>query len=359
MRVSKLEIIDFRNIHKFEKNFEPGGAIFFGKNGTGKTNLLEAISYCAFGKSIRSASDSELINFSKAFFRISAKFSFNHLENIITAANDDHKKLIKIDGTKISKISELYQYVKVVYFSPEDINLISGGPTNRRKFIDLAISQSSYKYLEDLRLYHRILKQRNALLKSDFSRNEKISWDTKFIEIGTRIIISRKKYLKEFIPGLSEKYFFVSGKRENLDVEYKHSFPTSEFEEFSNSFANHLERIESDEMRLQRTLAGPHLDDIIFKIDNNIARNFGSQGQKRSLVITARLVQADIIKRKDSEAPILIFDDVLADLDRGRAQRIMDLLGEEHQIFIATPNIELYEKFNLERIDLENLLNEK
>jgi len=359
LRVTELEIQNFRNIAKFKQNFEPAGAIIYGKNGTGKTNLLEAISYCAFGKSIRSAADAELVNFSKAFFRLSGKFTFADKELTITAANDKKQKIIKLDDSKIDRISEMYQYVKVVYFSPEDIELVSGGPIYRRRFIDLAISQTSYQYLEDLRTYHRILKQRNALLKTDFSYKEKRAWDGRLAELASKIICKRLDYLKKFIPSLCKKYFFVSGEEEELSVAYKYSFLRDDTLKMEDNISEHLERIEADEIRLQRTLVGPHLDDIDFLIKSRSARSYGSQGQKRSLAITSRLVQADIIRSIDAEAPILIFDDVLADLDRNRAKRIMEILERDHQIFIATPNLELYKNFGLKAIDLEQRLNEQ
>ncbi len=358
MRVKHLSIQNFRNILKFNKKFEPAGAIIFGKNGTGKTNLLEAISYCAFGKSIRSASDSDLVSFSKAFFRLESTFEIQGNKIEIDAAFDNKRKLIKLDDCKIDKISELYKYAKVVYFSPEDIELVSGGPSYRRKFIDLAISQTSYKYLDSLRTYNRILKQRNALLKTDFSFKEKKIWDERLAKVAGEIIEDRLEYLEAFIPQLCDKYFFVSGKEESLSIEYKFSFPRNELLDFSQNIKEHLEEIENNEIRMQRTLVGPHLDDIEFSIKGKPARNFGSQGQKRSLAITARLVQAYIIRKKNNDAPILIFDDVLADLDRVRAQKIMDVLEDDHQIFIATPNLGLYEDFGLETINLEKLLND-
>ena len=359
MRVSRLKIDDFRNISRLKLDFEPAGAIICGKNGTGKTNLLEAIAYCAFGKSIRSAKDADLVGFSKAFFRIAGDFVFQQNQLSISAAFDKKQKIIKIDQNKIQRISELFQYAKVVYFSPEDIELVSGAPANRRRFMNQAIAQSSYQYLEAYRLYHRILRQRNALLKNDFSYKEKQVWDRRLVQAGSAIIEHRLRFLDDFIPNLSEKYFFVSGERENLTVDYKFSFPHSEQADLTEQYLEHLQRLEPDEIRLQRTLAGPHLDDLSYMIGKRSAREFGSQGQKRSLAITSRLVQADIIKAKDAETPILIFDDVLADLDQMRAHKIMQLLKADHQIFIATPNQVLYQDFALPEIDLEKLLNEK
>ena len=162
--------------------------MIYGKNGIGKSNLLEAISYFAFGKSIRNSKDLDLINFSKAFFRIEGKFTITDKQYYISAAADRKKKMIKLDDANISRISELYQYLKVVYFSPEDINIIGGPPSYRRNFIDQAISQYSFSYIELMRSYSRILKQRNALLKTDFDKSEKRSWDLKFAQLSSSII---------------------------------------------------------------------------------------------------------------------------------------------------------------------------
>ncbi|MFO7897404.1 MAG: DNA replication and repair protein RecF [Candidatus Cloacimonadales bacterium] len=359
MRVSSFEINHFRNISSLKLDFEAAGAVIFGKNGTGKTNLLEAIAYGAFGKSIRSASDSDLVGFSKAFFRLVGEYILHEQKVEISAAFDKKQKIIKLDENRLSKISELFQYVKVVYFSPEDIELISGAPAQRRRFMNQAIAQTSYQYLEDYRHYYRILKQRNALLKSKFSFQEKRVWDQRLVKTGAAIIEQRLRFLDDFIPNLCEKYLFVSGEREQLSVAYKFSFPVDINSSLAEQYAEHLERIENEEIRLQRTLAGPHLDDLNFLIEERSARDFGSQGQKRSLAITSRLVQADLIKKNDQETPILMFDDVLADLDPIRAHKIMQLLGAEHQIFIATPNRELYRDFALPTIDLEKCLDEK
>ena len=325
-----------------------------GKNGIGKSNLLEAISYFAFGKSIRNSKDTDLINFSKAFFRIEGKFSINDHEYHISAAADRKKKMIKLDDANISRISELYQYLKVVYFSPEDINIIGGPPSYRRNFIDQAISQYSFSYIELMRSYNRILKQRNALLKLDFDKSEKRSWDLQFAQLSSSIIEERLKYLKELIPLLIEYYKEISGNKELLSISYKYSFPYTG-DDYYDEILTHLQDSEKQEIQQERTLCGPHLDDISFIIDDHQARYFGSQGQKRSLSIAARLVQARLISKSSKEYPVLMFDDVLADLDKHRANKSMKLLGDRHQIFIASPNAELYKDFNLQMINLETL----
>ena len=242
--------------------------------------------------------------------------------------------------------------MKVVYFSPDDIEIIAGSPVFRRSFIDQAISQYSYEYIETLRNYKRILKQRNALFKTDYSTKEKRAWDEQFAKVGANIIELRLKYLEKFTLLLEKYYKEISGAREELSANYKYSFPNDDEDIYDNLMA-HLLRIEEQEKYQERSLAGPHLDDIDIFIDSYSARNYSSQGQKRSIAIAMRLVQTELIKDKDNDTPILMFDDVLADLDKMRAERIIEMLKGKHQIFIATPNITNYRSFGLPEIDLK------
>ncbi len=355
MLISSLKLKNFRNYSNFKLKFDPGGALIVGANGIGKTNLLESISYFAFGKSFQTSRDLELINFSKAFFRIEAEFVIQNKSHFFEAASDRSKKIIKINKVNIARISELYKYLKVVYFSPNDIEIISGSPVFRRSFIDQAISQYSFEYIQALRTYKRILKQRNALFKTDYSSKEKRVWDEQFAQIGTNIIKLRLKYLKNFIPLLEKYYEDISGNKEELNACYKYSFPNDNDDIFDN-LMDHLLRIEEQEKHQERSLAGPHLDDIDIFIDSHSARSFSSHGQKRSIAIAMRLVQTELIKNKDNDTPILMFDDVLADLDKQRAKRIVEMLKGKHQIFIATPNITNYRSFGLPEIDLRHEL---
>lgn len=353
MYIKKLKLENFRNYEDFEIEFAPEGCLIHGMNGLGKTNLLEAIGYFAFGKSFQTGSDLDLINFSKAFFRIEGTFHLNDQDLQFSAACDNKKKIVTIDNAKLSRISELYKYVKVVYFSNNDINMIEGGPSLRRNFFDQAISQSSFAYMDLLRKFHRILKQRNALLKDHFEESEKAAWDEQFVEISAEIVEARLEYLERFIPVLQDCYFTISGEKENLSVRYESSINLDRG--YKEGLQQQLIKQKRNEIRLQRTLAGPHLDDVDFYIDGKLARKFGSQGQKRSLAIASRLVQATLIQNTLHQTPILMFDDVLADLDKQRTHQIMELMSGKHQIFIATPNLAAYEDFKLVKIDLEKL----
>ena len=353
MEILSLKLQNYRNIIDTVFRFTPAGSLIHGRNGIGKTNLLEAIAYLAFGKSFQNSNDADLINFSKAFFRLEGRFRIGVKEHSIEAAAEKNRKIIKLDDSNIARISELFQFLKVVHFSPADVNMIGGAPSFRRNFIDQALSQYSFQYISDLRRFNRILKQRNALLKQKFAAGEKRSWDKQFAQTGAAIITHRLQYLKEFIPILIDYYDRISGQREKLDIRYGFSFPRRE-EEIRIDLFCHLQNTEEQEIHYERSLCGPHLDDLEFTIDAHPARNFASQGQKRSLSIAARLVQANLIKASSAESPVLMFDDVLSDLDQNRARQIIALLKGTHQIFIATPNYRIYEEFGLSKIDLDN-----
>lgn len=352
MEFAKLRLYNYRNFAEKDYSFSPAGALIQGKNGIGKSNLLEAISYFAFGKSVRNNKDLDLINFSKAFFRIEGEFYIGKKLHLISAAADKQKKVIKLDNVKISRISELYQYLKVVYCSPDDINIISGAPRCRRNFIDQAISQYSYAYIEMMRSYNHLIKQRNALLKSDFNKQEKKSWDLQFAFLSAKIIKQRELYLEKFTPLLIKNYARISGDQEIVKISYAHSFPYQD-QDYKTEMLAHIRTLEKQEKHFERTLCGPHLDDITFLMNDHPVRTFGSQGQKRSLAIAVRLVQAKLISEDKAEYPILIFDDVLADLDKQRSTGILNILTDRHQIFIASPDPAVYKDFNLQMIDLE------
>lgn len=355
MQISSIKIENFRNYSELELTFDPEGALILGDNGIGKTNLLESISYFAFGKSFQTSRDLELIKFSKAFFRLEANIDINNKNHYFEAASNKSKKIIKIDSVNITKISELYKFLKVVYFSPGDLEIVAGSPISRRNYIDQAISQYSFEYIEALRNYKRILKQRNALLKTDFNTNEKRVWDEQFAQAGVKIINFRIEYLLRFKPILINYYEQISGARESLKTTYKYSFPTDS-EDIYDDLLSYLLEIEEQERHQERSLAGPHLDDIEILLNDHNARNFSSQGQKRSIAIAMRLAQTEMITNKDDDTPILMFDDVLADLDSSRTERIIKMLKGKHQIFVATPNVSNYQSFGLKKIDLQKVI---
>ncbi len=331
------------------------GLLIYGKNGIGKTNLLEAIAYFSFGKSFRLLSDSEVISFSEKQFFIEGNFKIQNIDRNIKIKASKDKKVIKIDDNIIKKSTELYKFVKTVYFSPNDINIVEGYPLNRRRFFDIAISQYDFKYLELLKQYNRILKQRNALLKREYSEREKEIWDKQFVYISKDIILQRIKYLKKFNAEMKKFYGKVTENKEEISISHSPEYPESDQEILQMLFEK-IKSKENEEKILQRSLLGPHLHDFKFLLNGLPIKKFGSQGQKRSFVISLRLSQAKLIDISTNDPPILIFDDVLSELDSERSKNIFHLLGEKHQIFIATPNRKTYRPLQIESINLEEML---
>ncbi|MEA1973629.1 MAG: DNA replication and repair protein RecF, partial [Candidatus Cloacimonadota bacterium] len=199
MRILSLRIKNFRNFGDFEINFEKVGALLFGPNGLGKTNLLEAISYFSYGKSFRSISDKNCIKFDEEIAQLNSEFLVNNNFIKFDIAIDQKNKVVRIQDKKINRLSELYSLVKIVYFSPDDTQIISGSPKLRRRFFDIAISQYNYNYLNLLTKYSRLLKQRNAFLKNSvFNQEEKDIWDIEFAKVANNIIKIRLDYLNKF-----------------------------------------------------------------------------------------------------------------------------------------------------------------
>jgi DNA replication and repair protein RecF len=354
--LNSLEITDYRNYRALSLDFDPRGAIITGDNGIGKTNLLEAVYYLAFGKSFRTTHDQDLIRFDSPFFRVKGIFTKGEENLSISAAADKNNKIFKINNVSLERLSELFQHFKTVYFSPADLNIVTGSPASRRLFLDQAIAQYDPVYLENLRSFRHILKQRNALLKSNFSKQEKDSWDQQFVQASCLIINQRLDYLRLFIPLLVEQYQQFIQNRETIHISYQYSFQLKQPEFSPAAFAEQLHKNEFQEKLAQRTLTGPHLDDLNFTINGINARSFASQGQARSLVIITRLVQAFLISKKSNDLPLLMFDDVLSDLDQNRATAILKLLQEKYQILIASPFLSHYQHLPLPVIDLQQVL---
>lgn len=349
-----IELEQFRNYSRAKFAFSPEGVVLSGANGIGKTNLLEAVSYLGFGRSVRARSDVDLIRFGQEYFRVSAGASYGGVQHGISASmNRQLQKNFKIDGVSLERTSDLYKHLKSIYFSPADVDMIAGPPAGRRQFFDQAISQVSLAYLTSLRKYVQILKQRNALLKQGFDPAEKSVWDRSFVEIGVEIVHRRMEYLNAFQPVLEEKYKMIAGNREAITLRYLHwGLPNPDSTPVER-FGAAIEYYAEKEALYGRTLFGPHLDDFDFRLDDKPARQFASQGQCRSISLAARISQAALISWTDEEPPILMFDDVLAELDKERATRVLDLLEPGQQVFIATPNVDFYLHLGLPVISLD------
>ncbi len=358
MNISSISLTNFRNYGSFDLLFNKEGNVFYGDNGIGKTNLLEAIYYFAYGKSFRSNSDIDLIKHDEDYFRIEGKFESCRQFHTFEAALDRNKrKLIKIDGHRIEKISELLRLLKIVFFSQEDINLIGGTPKKRRQFFDLAISQIDFHYVDILKKYHQTVKQRNILLKSDWGYADKRPWDEILVETAEIVINYRKRYLNRVNDELSHTN--INQNLDSIKLKYRCSFSYSPKYSFKDQFIKELKKIEQEEINMQRTLIGPHLDDYIFMMNDRNINRFGSHGQKRCFVLMLGLVHSRLLSGSDNDTAIMIFDDVLSDLDCHRTKSILMTLNDTNQIFIATPNPEPYKDLNLPLFNLQSIIEQK
>ena len=310
-----------------------------GPNGTGKTNLFEAMAYCAFGRSFRTRSDHELVRHGEGAFRVELQARWSDVQHGFEAAwAPGEAKRIRLDGTRVERIGDLYRWLRLIYLSPGDIGIVNGAAGERRRFFDQAVSQTSFAYVEGYRRYTQVLRQRNALLKARHTHREKQVWDEHFALAAADVVQRRLAFLDSFTQQASLLYRAISGAREELGIRYVHSLPREEEAPLREQFTRQLARVAEREHRHQRTVLGPHLDDMALLLDGRPARQFASQGQQRSLAIALRLAQAHLVAQQTGEPPVMVFDDVLAELDEGRSRRVMEQLGDDTQVFVARPD---------------------
>lgn len=336
MKVKELRIINFKNHGERHFRLTEGVNCFTGDNGTGKTNILHALYYFAFGKSFLGGAEQQGIKDGEDFFRLQI-FTEND-ENIHEYAiilPKEGKKQIKKNDKALERLSELIGEIPAVMISPYDSNLINDSGELRRKFLDASISQTSAEYLDALQRYHQSLKQRNSLLKN-FAKNryydeESLSLYTPMLEkYGDFIYLKRKEFLTQMLPHLQEFYQTLSGGKEYIGLEYDSSVTPSAWETL---FQEHLQK----DLALGYTSHGIHRDDVVFLMNGEPMRKRASQGQQKSFLIALKLAQAKIIRRTLKTPPLLLLDDIFDKLDDHRVTNLISMVNTNDfgQIFIT------------------------
>ncbi|MCL2064546.1 MAG: DNA replication and repair protein RecF [Candidatus Cloacimonetes bacterium] len=350
MYIEKISLQNFRNYEDSSFEFSPEGSLIIGQNGVGKTNLLEAISYFTYGKSILNRLDLQLIHHGKENFFIRSNFAFQKSKYEFKAYyNNQKKKLLHIDGKALQKISDLYRHIQVVYSGPDDIFNIFSVPIKRRFFVDMAISKIYPAYMDSLRRFKEALLQRNTLLKKDFTKKEKEAWDKTFCEESKNVVEYRIKFFEQYRKFFKKAYSLIVETEEEVEVYLKMNFYDKDFVE---KMMNLLRENSLKEKKYQTSLFGPHLDDFYITIKQKNAFQYGSQGQKRSIVLALKLAISDMIMEINKICPIMIFDDTLAELDKRRSENLLINLIGKHQIFIASPTVDRYQETNLPAMNL-------
>ena len=341
MYLKKISLFNFKNFTEANFEFEHKINCFVGKNGVGKTNVLDAIYHLAFGKSYFNTLSVQNIKHEQDFFVIDGSFDKNdRTENIVCSLKKGQKKILKRNGKIYEKFSDHLGLIPLVIISPTDTDLIREGSETRRKFVDSVISQLDNDYLQKLILYQKVLSQRNALLKY-FAANR--VFETETLEIyneqlsgyGHFIFEKRKKFLADFIPIFNVFYQNISNGAENVDIVYE-----SQLE--NQSLITLLEQNVSKDRMLQYTSVGIHKDELDFNIASFPIKKFGSQGQQKSFLIALKLAQFEFVKVQSGEKPILIFDDIFDKLDESRVEKIVAMVNNDDfgQLFISDTHVE-------------------
>lgn len=338
--VKNIKIYNFRNIR--DLSFDPSEKlnIIYGDNAKGKTNLIESIWMFTGEKSFRKVKESQLILMGEKKARLDLSFLSSGRHQTSTIKWEPQKS-IYLNECKVDSIADFIGTFSAIIFSPEDLSLIKGSPQKRRSFLDVALSQIKSRYTKLLIEYNRILSQRNALLK-DISRypsliNTLDVWDYAYIKISSTITKYRLKYIKALIPLTEEIYFGISDQKEKLEIKYLLHDNLSldiDYDELCDYFKEKILKIRKLDIRLGFSQIGPHRDDFDVMINGLSAKNFASQGQQRSVVLTLKLAEAKILKNLMKKNPVILLDDVMSELDFNRKKYILKHL-KDTQCFIT------------------------
>ncbi|MGY3666731.1 MAG: DNA replication/repair protein RecF [Roseburia sp. 1XD42-69] len=334
MTVKSLELRDFRNYNMLDIHFDKGTNILYGDNAQGKTNVLEAIYLSGTTKSHKGSKDREMINFSKDESHIRAFVDKCGKEfQIDIHLKKSRTKGIAVNRIPIRKASELFGILNIVFFSPEDLNIIKNGPKERRRFLDLELCQLNKIYLSDLTKYNKILSQRNKLLKDIYFKPELRDtlpiWDMQLLEYGKKVIGERRKFVNEINEIVTEIHGKISGGKEEMYLEYE---PNASEEGFESELQNSMAR----DLKLGQTSVGPHKDDMSFRIKDMDIRKFGSQGQQRTSALSLKLAEIELVRKIIKDSPVLLLDDVLSELDSSRQNYLLNNINRTQTIITCT-----------------------
>lgn len=346
MHLATLQLQSFRNYNHLQTTFSPGLNVIFGDNAQGKTNLLEAVAFLATGKSHRTSRDQELIQEGQTALNVRATVmrKTGELSLDLTLASDARKQL-RINGIAERKIARLVGNLAVVFFSPDDLQLLKGPPAGRRRFLDIELSQISQTYLYHLMTYNKALSQRNTLLKQEHVDPALLSiYDEHLLTSGSQLIARRAEAVLRLGRLAAGFHGLLSEGKEELRLEYQSQGAEPEQApspaEVSERLFSLLQQRRRDEVRRQVTLVGPHRDDVGFWINDRDARLYGSQGQQRTAVLALKLAELQFMADELGEYPVLLLDDVASELDPHRRHYLLNAVREGVQTFVSCTDLD-------------------
>lgn len=336
MFLKYIALLNYKNLADVKFDFDAKINCFVGKNGVGKTNVLDAIYHLAYGKSYFNPLAIQNIRHGEEFFMIEGEFEKNERpEQITCSLKKGQKKTLKRNGKLYEKFSDHIGFIPLVIISPSDSDLITEGSDTRRRFMDTVISQLDSSYLHQLIQYQKTVAQRNALLKC-FALNHTYDHDTlsvyneQLVDLGQPIFEKRQAFVAEFVPIFQKHHQQITGQAEQVQLQYESDL-------FESAFAELLAKSINKDKQLQYTSTGIHKDDLAFLIDEHPIKKFGSQGQQKSFLIALKLAQFEFVKRQGGEKPILLFDDIFDKLDESRVAQIVSMVNQDEfgQLFIS------------------------
>ena len=342
MHVKSLSLKNFRNYEQALIEPDKGVTVFTGPNAQGKTNILEAIHLCCLGRSHRTPRDEELIRWGASGARVqilTAQQDGTHEVSILLEKSGKKKKTVRIGARQADRIGELFGHVCGVLFSPEDLSIVKSGPGERRRFLDMQLSQLRPAYFYALQRAVRTLNQRNALLK-EIARNPSLlptldMWDEQLAKVGAEIAENRREAIDQLSESAAKAHASLTGGREELRLWY---ISQTEETHTAEKLLARLHASRSEDLRRMTTTVGIHRDDMGVTINAKEARTYASQGQQRSAVLSLKLAQLDMAARETGEAPILMLDDVMSELDPGRRRQLIERI-DRVQTFVTCTDV--------------------
>ena len=340
---------NYRNLQQFEVDFDPNVNIFIGQNAQGKTNLLEAIYFLALTRSHRTSNDKELIAFGKDYANVSGHIYKSQVDLSLRVLITTKGKKVWVNRVEQAKLSKYVGQLNAILFSPEDLDLIKGAPNLRRRFMDQEFGQISAEYLYFAGKYKQVLQQKNNYLKQ-LAKGE--AHDTMFLEVlsdqlagvAAEVIVRRFQFLNYLDQYARDAYAHISTSAEKLEVIYRPSVKEisvkDSVEEVYHKVLNNFQKNQKLEILKGTTLSGPHRDDVEFELDGKNAHLYGSQGQQRTIALSIKLAEIQLVHQLTDEYPLLLLDDVMSELDHNRQSALLNYIHGKTQTFITTTDLE-------------------
>lgn len=361
MHIKHISLMSFRNYEHEEIELNKGINIFYGQNAQGKTNIIESIYLLSTGKSHRSQKDNEMINWKKEDSKIKIAYEKdNQSSQLEMYLKKNQRKSMKLNGVKLSKAGDLLGNLITVIFSPDHMKIIKEGPAERRRFIDIILSQIKPGYFYNLSQYVKLVMQRNNLLMQAKTEPKVIDtieiWDQQMVEYGTKIIMERIRFLRQIEGYANEIHKSITNGKEDLRLVYKSSIDFKEEEEqhIRQAFEQQLEEFRFIDLRRGVTHKGPHRDEILFYINDMEVKTYGSQGQQRTTLLSLKIAELQFMNYETDSYPILLLDDVFSELDTERQGFLMKFI-KNIQTFITCTDVGYFNNLQMDDYSLFNV----